>query len=98
MPVLVVVIAAAVGLGMGIIISSLTTKYRDLNILISFGVGLLMYITPVVYPYVVPRTIKIHQPDPVEPASPLVEGFRYAVLGQGSFDPFFLAIALFFRS
>ena len=41
---------ALLGTGMGLIISSITTKYRDLNVLVSFGVSLLMYITPVVYP------------------------------------------------
>ena len=96
-PVLVVVIAA-VGLGMGIIISSLTTKYRDLNILISFGVGLLMYITPVVYPMSYLEQSKYTNLIRWNPLSPLVEGFRYAVLGQGVLILSFFGYSVIFRS
>ncbi len=70
-------------LGCGIIISSLTTKYRDLAILVTFGVQLWMYITPVVYPIStlgegLTRTLLL-----INPVTCGVEAFRYIFLGQG---------------
>lgn len=72
------------GLGCGIIISSLTTKYRDLSILVGFGVQLWMYATPIVYPISqidneLFRTILM-----INPATAPIELFRYALLGQGT--------------
>ena len=72
------------GLGCGIIISSLTTKYRDLSILVTFGVQLWMYATPVVYPLSqlgdgMMKTVLM-----INPVTGPVELFRYAVLGQGT--------------
>ena len=77
---------AGLGLGFGIIISSLTTKYRDLRFLVSFGVSLLMYATPVIYPSsTIPERfqwiIKLN------PMTPIVETFRYAFLGAGRSIP-----------
>lgn len=74
------------GLGFGIIISSMTTKYRDLSILVGFGVQLWMYATPIVYPLSqlgdgLFKTILM-----VNPVTAPVEIFRYAVLGQGIID------------
>ena len=81
------------GLGCGIIISSLTTKYRDLSILVGFGVSLWMYITPVVYPMSqlgdgLMKTILM-----INPVTAPVELFRYAVLGQGTIMPEYLALS-----
>ena len=81
----VVVVMAGLGLGGGIIVSSLTTKYRDFTVLISFGISLLMYITPVIYPL---KFVAVKHPDYqtailINPLSSLIEGFRYAVLGSG---------------
>ena len=75
------------GMGCGIIISSLTTKYRDLSILVTFAIQLWMYITPVVYPLSQAgngwlRTILL-----INPVTAPVEVFRYAVLGQGEILP-----------
>lgn len=75
---------AALGLGVGIIISSLTTKYRDLSILVGFGISLWMYLTPVVYPIstvsgVLGTLIMIN------PMSPVIQNFKYALLNTGSF-------------
>src|SRR4051812_34086556 len=92
----IVVIMAALGLGLGIIISSLTTKYRDLTILISFGVQLLMYATPVVYPLSFIEKSKYTNFIRWNPLSPLVEGFRYAVLGQGTFNLYFFGYSIIF--
>lgn len=79
------------GLGCGIIISSLTTKYRDLTILVTFGVQLWMYITPVVYPLSQlgdgwMKTILM-----INPVTAPVEMFRYALLGQGTIMSGYLA-------
>ena len=81
------------GLGFGIIISSLTTKYRDLTILVTFGVQLWMYATPVVYPLSqlgdgLIKTILL-----INPVTAPVEVFRYAVLGQGTIMPQYLALS-----
>jgi lipopolysaccharide transport system permease protein len=76
---------AAMGLGAGIIVSSLTTRYRDLQVLVGFGVQLLMYATPIVYPLSsVPdryRWILV-----INPMTPVIETFRYAFLGNGTFS------------
>ena len=74
------------GLGIGIIISSMTTKYRDLTVLIAFAVQLLMYATPVVYPLSAITSGKLRFWITLNPLTPLVEAFRYAMLGVGSFD------------
>ena len=84
-PVLVLMMAG-LGLGFGIIISSLTTKYRDLRFLVGFGVSLLMYATPVIYPSSsIPERfqwiIKLN------PMTPVVETFRFAFLGGGTLHP-----------
>ena len=81
------------GLGCGIIISSLTTKYRDLAILVTFGVQLWMYITPVVYPMSqlgegLMKTVLM-----INPVTAPVELFRYAVLGQGAVMPEYLILS-----
>ena len=83
---LLVFMMAGLGLGFGIIISSLTTKYRDLRFLVQFGVQLLMYATPVIYP--VSSIPERFQPlIQANPMTPIVEAFRYAFLGAGSFNP-----------
>lgn len=73
---------AALGLGTGVIISALTTKYRDLRFLVGFGVQLWMYATPVVYPLsaIPPRWRWVFTANPV---APVVENFRHAFLGVG---------------
>ena len=81
------------GMGLGIIISSMTTKYRDLTVLVGFGVQLLMYVTPIVYPmseipYSWMQTLLM-----INPITAPVEIIRYAILGQGSIMPLYLAIS-----
>lgn len=83
---------AFLGTGTGLIISSLTTKYRDLNVLVSFGLTLWMYLTPVVYPVSqIPESIRFIML--LNPVAPIVETFRYAFLGCGSFEWFYLLIS-----
>lgn len=75
-------LVASLGLGLGLIISALTTKYRDLTYLVSFGVQLLMYATPVIYPLSFLKG-KYKFFILANPITPLVESFRRAVLGVG---------------
>ena len=83
---------AFLGTGTGLIISSLTTKYRDLNVLVSFGLTLWMYLTPVVYPVSqIPESFRFIIL--LNPVAPIMETFRYAFLGSGSFEWFFLLIS-----
>ena len=84
---------AALALGFGIIISSMTTKYRDLAVLVTFGVQLWMYATPVVYPA---SQIggKLKTLMMLNPVSPIVESFRYAFLGSGSMPWNYLGISV----
>ena len=83
-PILVFVLAG-ISLGLGIIISSVTTKYRDFAVLLSFAVQLGMYATPIAYPmsYLVNKSygwiIKLN------PLTPVVEAFRYCLFGKGTF-------------
>lgn len=81
-----VLIMAALGLGVGIIVSALTIRYRDLQVLITFGVQLLMYVTPVIYPISMVSE-KYRWLVLANPMSSIVETFRYAFLGAGTFDP-----------
>lgn len=84
-----ILLMAALGLGLGIIVSSLTTKYRDLQQLVGFGVQLLMYATPVIYPLSSVqggwRWLLL-----ANPMTPIVEAFRLAFLGVGTVEPLHL--------
>lgn len=85
---LLVILLAGLGLGFGLIITSLTTKYRDLRFLVTFGVQLWMYATPVIYPLSVMENTH-QQYSWVITANPLthiIEAFKYGFLGEGSFS------------
>lgn len=73
------------GMGCGIIISSLTTKYRDLTVLVDFGVSLWMYLTPIVYPMSTASEGWMRTALMCNPVTVSVELMRYAVLGKGTF-------------
>ena len=78
-------------LGLGMIITSLTTKYRDLTFVISFGISLYMYITPIVYPtsLVLEKLPKsMHYLIYLNPLTSIFDFFRYAFLGSGKIDLF----------
>ena len=86
-PVLLLMLAS-LGLGFGLVISSLTTKYRDLRFLITFGVQLWMYATPVIYPLSV---MKQNYPDKIwvivaNPLTAIIETFKYGFTGVGVFE------------
>ena len=81
-------------LGFGILITSMTTKYRDLAFLVAFGVQLLMYATPVIYPI---SKIKDHQLLLwLNPLSSLFETFKYAFIGKGTLSYFWLSYSILF--
>lgn len=93
---LLVVMMAGMGLGLGIIISSLTTKYRDLTVLIGFAVQLLMYVTPVAYPLSYLKTKSFAAWIAWNPLSPIVEAFRFALFGTGTIDAIALGYSFVF--
>lgn len=79
-----VLLMALLGLGLGLIITALTTKYRDLAFLITFGVQLMMYATTVIYPLSA-APAKYKWLIELNPMTGIIEAFRYAFLGQGEF-------------
>ena len=90
---LVLVHLGILGLGVGVVVSSLTTKYRDLGFLVGFGVQLWMYGTPIVYPLSQIGEGALRQAILINPVSAPVEVFRYAVVGQGTILPQYLALS-----
>jgi lipopolysaccharide transport system permease protein len=80
-----IIILAVMALGFGLIISAMTTKYRDLTFLIQFGIQLWMYITPVIYPIAsIPE--KYRWVVLANPVSSLVESFKFGFTGSGTFN------------
>lgn len=79
-------------LGCGIIISSLTTKYRDFQYLLGFGISLWMYITPIIYPVsIIPEAFRWLVL--INPMAPLIEAFKYGLIGVGSVNVFMLSVS-----
>lgn len=94
---LLVIILAGLGLGFGLLFTSMTTKYRDLVFLLTFGVQLAMYATPVIYPL-------SEVPDQYQwlaalnPMTAVIETFKYGILGRGTFDWGYLAYSFGFMA
>lgn len=86
---LLIIMMAGLGLGFGILISSLTTKYRDLTFLIGFGVQLLMYASSVVLP-ISGMSAKMQSIMLLNPLTSIIESFKYIFLGSGFFEPLWL--------
>ena len=85
LPLLLVFMVGMHAMSWGLIITSLTTKYRDLNMLIAFGVQLLMYATPVIYPLsFAPVQYRVFLN--ANPLTPIFEAFKYTFVGAGTFD------------
>lgn len=97
MPLLVVMLAG-LGLGFGILISSLTTKYRDFTILFTFVVQLWMYATPIVYPLSMVEEGSLRTLIMANPMTSIIETFKYATLGQGYFSWYALGYSFLFMS
>jgi len=82
---LLIIIMAGLGFGFGILISSLTTKYRDLTFLVGFGIQFMMYASPIVYPLsIIPDKYKWYIL--INPVSSVIESFKYIFLGSGYFS------------
>ena len=97
LPVL-VLIMAGMGLGLGIIFSSMTTKYRDLKFLLQFGVQLAMYTTTVIYPLNSIPSGYSRYFMLANPMTPIIETFRYGFLGSGTFSWWHLGYSAFFMA
>lgn len=100
-PVLIFMLAMH-GMSWGLIISSMTTKYRDMKFLVQFGIQLFMYATPVIYPLSAAPE-KYRDIIALNPLTPIFEAFKYGCLGCGSLDwsglfysTIFMCITLFF--
>ena len=81
---LILLVLGMLGMGIGILISSMTTKYRDLSVLVGFGMGLWMYATPVVYPLSELEAGMLRNLILLNPVTAWVELFRYCLLGVGT--------------
>ena len=83
---LLVLMLAGLALGFGILFSSLTTKYRDLQLMLDYFVRLWMYATPVVWPLSTISNAKLHLVMSLNPLTPIIEAFKYGFLGAGEFS------------
>ncbi len=88
-----VMMMAGLGLGFGILISSLTTKYRDFSFLVGFGVQLLMYASPIIYPFSILSEDLRFWLNVLNPMSSIIEAIKYGFLGEGVFSLSNLAIS-----
>ena len=95
LPVLVVMLAG-LALGFGILFSSMTTKYRDLQLLLSFFVSLWMYATPVIYPLSTITNEKLRLVMQLNPLTGIVVFFKYGMLGVGNHDWWMLGYSFCF--
>jgi lipopolysaccharide transport system permease protein len=82
----IVLLMALLGLGMGLIITAITTKYKDLTFLVTFGVQLLMYASTVIYPLSYATEKGYGKLISYNPMTGIIEAFRYSFLGKGHFD------------
>lgn len=90
-----ILIMAGLGLGFGIIVSALTTRYRDLQFFVRFGIQLVMYATPVIYPLSsIPEKYQLLII--ANPMTSIVEGFRYSFLGAGELNLYYLLYSFVF--
>jgi lipopolysaccharide transport system permease protein len=88
-----VIMMAGLGLGFGVLISSLTTKYRDFTFLVGFGVQLLMYASPIIYPFSILSEDLRFWLNVLNPMSSIIEAIKYGFLGEGVFSIGNLAIS-----
>ena len=94
-PVLIVLLAL-MAVGFGMIFSSMTTKYRDLQIMLAKIISLWVYITPVIYPLSMVTNEKLHLAMSLNPVTPVMEAIKYSLLGQGQFSWLWLAYSAAF--
>jgi len=91
-----VVMLALTSAGFGMVISSMTTKYRDLQIIFNYIVSLWMYVTPVIYPLSMVTNPKLHLVMSLNPVTPIMETFKYGLLGVGDFSWLWLGYSFLF--
>lgn len=89
-----VALMALLGLGLGLIITAMTTKYRDLTFLVTFGVQLFMYATTVIYPLSYAREKGYGALMALNPMTGIIEAFRFAFLGKGEFTVYSLGYSV----
>lgn len=94
-PILVLMLALTAA-GFGMVISSMTTKYRDLQLVFTYIVNLWMYVTPVIYPLSLVKNPTLHTLMSLNPVTPIVETFKYGLLGVGSFSWMWLGYSFLF--
>ncbi len=95
---LLILLMAALGLGLGILFSSMTTKYRDLKFLLQFGVQLAMYTSTVIYPLSTITSGNCQYFILANPMTPIIETFRYGFMGAGTFNWWHLGYSAVFAS
>ena len=83
---LLVMMLALTAAGVGMMISSVSTKYRDVQMFFSYIVSLIMYVTPVIYPLSMVTNPKLHLMMLLNPVTPIMEAVKYGLLGSGSFS------------
>ena len=93
---LLIFIMGGLGLAFGIFISSVTTKYRDFTYLVGFGVQLLMFASPVIYPVSRMEKMGIGWIVALNPMTPVIEAFRYSLVGVGNLNYTHLAYSMGF--
>ena len=91
-----VAILAFMAVGFGMIFSSMTTKYRDLQIMLAKIISLWVYVTPVIYPLSMVTNEKLHLAMSLNPVTPVMEAIKYSLLGQGQFSWLWLGYSVVF--
>ena len=90
-----VMLLAGLGLGFGLMVTTLTIKYRDLVFLLQFGIQLAMYATPVIYPLsVIPEKYRLLAV--LNPMTSIIETFKFGFMGEGTFSWWYLAYSFVF--
>lgn len=96
-PVLIVMLAL-LAIGFGMLISSVSTKYRDVQMFFEYIVSLWMYVTPVIYPLSLVTNPKLHFVMSLNPVTPIMEAVKYGLLGSGSFSWLWLGYSFVFMT
>lgn len=91
-----ILLLAFMAVGFGMIFSSLTTKYRDLRVMLNKIISLWVYVTPVIYPLSLVRNPKLHMAMSLNPVTPVMEAVKYSLLGQGQFSWLWLGYSTVF--
>lgn len=91
-----VVMLALTAAGFGMVVSSMTTKYRDLQLVFAYFVNLWMYVTPVIYPLSMVTNPKLHTLMSLNPVTPILEAVKYGLMGVGDFSWLWLGYSFVF--